>query len=123
MGDGVSDASLLSGSHRVTATHDGDAALGGQASQSVGNALCVCVSLLAWRMRIAFDDGQIHGNIYRLTHQCTLGESGDLEHAHGAVPHHSLGISHGILQIANRARSNTFRAVAMFRWTRPLDSQ
>ena len=39
VGDLVGDASLLSSGHGVTATHDGGAALGGQLSQGVGNAL------------------------------------------------------------------------------------
>ena len=39
VGDLVGDAGLLSGSHGVTTAHDGGAALGGQLSQGVGNAL------------------------------------------------------------------------------------
>mmetsp|Transcript_2844 Transcript_2844/g.6236 ORF Transcript_2844/g.6236 Transcript_2844/m.6236 type:complete len:286 (+) Transcript_2844:1154-2011(+) len=70
------DASLLHSGHRVTATDDGDGTLGGDLSQLVGNA------------------------------HSALGKLGELEHTHGAVPDHGLGVIQGLVEQLNGLGAN-----------------
>jgi hypothetical protein len=72
----LSDSGLLDGSNRVTSSNDGDASLGGEGGELVGNS------------------------------DRSLGELGELKDTHGAVPDHSLGVIKGLVEDLNGLGAN-----------------